>query len=170
MRDIGLLGPMLAKVVGDLPVIKWCGAVLLGVVGYVFPTAAMQSAAATAFGFVLMDTVSAIAAVAVERRTLPEGEIETINSASMYRFFVKLTGYSISILTVSEAVRHVAGGAEAQSAAVTAALAMVLLTEATSIMENVRRMGIDFQSEALNDLIDARVKKARAKRKPRDTK
>lgn len=148
MRELPQLGAIVGKLFADAAVIKWPAALAAGVVGYLFPTEALQTSAVEAGALILIDTLTGMCAAKVSG--------QPISSARFSRALVKVLGYASVVAVVAIAHRHVPGAEGAQSATVTGVLTLVIATEAISVLENVRRMGLRLPA-GLDELIRGRM-------------
>lgn len=85
-------------------------------------------------GLVLLDTLTGVTAA------WQAGE--SITSKAFSRTIVKLIGYGAALAVVAVVTRHIAGLADYQPVAVSSVLSLVIVTEAGSILENVRKLGV----------------------------
>lgn len=134
MRWFGEGMTAIGRLFVDSPFAK-SAAVLTGAsAGWLFPDQAGRDAAAAACAMVLLDTATGLwAAVATGR---------AIRSATFGRVLSKLIGYGAVVATVAIVTRFVPGASGAQGVSVSAAVSLVIVTEAISVLENVRKLGI----------------------------
>lgn len=133
MRDLHLIPAYLAKMWGDVPVLKWGAALLAVSCEYLFGTVIVRNMAFAAFGLMFLDTITGF--VAATSTGHP------ITSAKLSRILVKVVAYGASIIVVAVVTQHVPGINAAHHAVVTIVLTWIMLTEAVSILENVVKMG-----------------------------
>ncbi|MCW5941083.1 MAG: phage holin family protein [Fimbriimonadaceae bacterium] len=128
------VGTALAKAVGDAPLGKSLAAVLGAVLGYLFPDQAGREAGLAAFGMVLLDTLTGLAAAVATG--------QPVRSARFGRVVAKIFGYGATIAVCAVVTRHVPGAAPWQPVSVSAVVTLIIVTEAISVLENVRRLGV----------------------------
>jgi phage-related holin len=133
LREIEGIGYFVFKVVGDIAVPKWVVAAGAAFLGYMLPTEAQQSAFWGAIHLVAVDTVTGYLAA--------RHEGQPPRSSKFGRILSKLTAYCALLSVAVTVSRHVPGASAVQGASVTGVLTLVILTEALSILENVKRMG-----------------------------
>lgn len=123
------------KFLTDAPIWKGLLAVVAMASAYVLPTVVEQNLAVGCFVLVFMDMLSAIAAV-----TATEGK-EAIQSAKLRRTVVKLSIYSIGVITVAIASKIVALPEPYASMGAAGLMTYVVVTEVKSIFENLSKAG-----------------------------
>jgi phage-related holin len=148
MREISSIGAFLTKMFADMVPLKWPLALLVGAVGYVLPEQGQRDAAVAAVGLVVLDTATGLVAGLVSG--------EAVTSARFGRVLVKLLGYGSVVVVVAVANRSL-GIQGAQSATVATTLGLIIATEAISILENVRKMGINLPF-GIGRLLEERLK------------
>lgn len=133
MRDLHLIPTYVAKAFTDFPVLKWGGVALAVASEYLFGTEVVRNMGIAAFGLMFLDTITGFVAA------FSTGQ--AITSAKLSRILVKIVAYGSSIIVAAVTTRHMPGLNAAHAAVVTAALAIVIATEALSIIENIGKMG-----------------------------
>lgn len=113
---------------------KGAAALAGGILGYLFHDQASVMAAAACGALILLDTLTGVTAA------WQAGE--SITSKAFSRTLTKVIGYGASVAVVAVVTRHIAGLADYQPVAVSSVLSLVIVTEAGSILENVRKMGV----------------------------
>jgi len=159
VRDLNQLGPLIGKLFADVAQVKWPAAILGGLVGYLFPTQALQTAAVEAGALIAIDTVTGMCAAKVSGKA--------ITSAKFSRALVKVLGYSSVVAVVAIAHRHVPGGEHGQPITVTGVLTLVIFTEAISVFENVNAMGLKLPFGA-DDWLKARLPQGQTPKEPKE--
>jgi phage-related holin len=123
---------------------RWVLAALGGLAAFLFPSEAAIFFAVSAGTLIALDTVTGLLA------TISEGN--PITSPKSRRVFYKLFGYSTLVTVarfVGEGIPLSVPGATKEMALLGAAygvcwmLGFIILTEAISVIENVRRMGVN---------------------------
>lgn len=133
MRDLHLIPTYVAKAFTDYPILKWGGVALAVASEYLFGTEVVRNMAIAAFSLMFLDTITGF--VAAFCTGLP------ITSAKLSRILVKIVAYGSSILVAAIVTRHLPGLVSAHATVVTAVIAIVIATEALSIIENIGKMG-----------------------------
>lgn len=105
-----------------------------GVFTYLFPQVTREAAYAV-LALMLMDLLTGVLA-AVAERTL-------VTSYGIKRTLMKMAAYFCVIAVVGIVPRHIQGLSGIEAFSVGTAIGVIILTEAKSILENVRRMGFD---------------------------
>jgi phage-related holin len=118
------------------PVLKWGSAAIAAIGAYFLPTESLQQLAMSAFGAVLLDTVTGVIAARSSK--------DPITSAKLSRLMSKLIGYSSAVILCTIVPHNLPGMDGLAGGASTAVLTMVLVTEALSVIENLDRMGVKF--------------------------
>jgi phage-related holin len=118
----------------DSPALKAVAAALGGALGYIFPTSAVLETATIAAILIVVDTITGLWASLVTGKP--------IESRKASRMLTKLVGYCIAVATVSLTVRSLPSLGHWQVGACTGILAIVIATEAVSIIENLERIGV----------------------------
>lgn len=114
--------------------VKVGAALIGGVLGYIFHTAAVADMALVALIMVILDMISGMVAA------WQTGE--AISSRRASRSIAKLLAYSCGVAGVSLAFKVIPGIGEARVVAITAVLGLVILTELISVMENMDKLGL----------------------------
>lgn len=122
------------KMFGDAPLFKYAAGVAGTVWGYLFPDQAVRDAAVAAATLVALDTVTGLWAAVVTGKA--------VKSATFSRVLSKLLGYGSVVAVAAVVTRHVPGASSWQAMSVSAVVTLVICTEAISILENVRKLGI----------------------------
>lgn len=133
MRDLHLIPTYLAKALTDYPVLKWGGVLVAVASEYLFGTDVVRNMAIAAFSLMFLDTITGFVAAFATG--------QAITSAKLSRILVKIVAYGSSIIVAAVVTRHLPGLVAAHSTVVTAVIAIVLATEALSILENIGKMG-----------------------------
>lgn len=122
--------------------VQWLGALLLAGLTYVLPTDGLREAAAGAIVMVLIDTISGGIAALYRK---------SFQSWRFADFLVKLLGYSMLLVAVTICGRVVLpeGGTFEHTLVTRLALAGIILREFTSVIENLRKMGIKIPQTAV---------------------
>lgn len=166
MRDLHLIPTYVAKAFTDYPILKWGGVALAVASEYLFGTDVVRNMAIAAFGLMFLDTITGFVAAYATG--------QAITSTKLSRILVKIVAYGSSIIVAAVVTRHLPGLIGAHSTVVTAVLAIVIATEALSILENIGKMG--FKRLAwLRKLLEGKLKQLesdpfedRLKPKPED--
>lgn len=129
---------------------KWILAGMAVILDFVFPAQIGREMAIAAFVLIALDTITGFVSALVAG--------QAISSARFSRVLVKLLGYG-SVIIVSAIVTKFVHNAETlPNVSVTAVLTLVIATEAISVLENVRRMGIKLPL-GLDKWLEERLKK-----------
>jgi phage-related holin len=158
VRDLALLPNYLIKLATDYAPLKAIVAGLAAIAQYVFGDTATQAAAVAAFALLLLDTVTGMVAARVNQ--------DAITSAKFGRFLIKVLGYGSTIIVAAVVAQHVPGIAKvddsitevAHSLAVGTVVSAVMVTEAISILENVRKMGVNTPAKWLEKGLKQKLK------------
>lgn len=148
MRDLHLIPTYLAKALTDYPVLKWGGVLVAVASEYLFGTDVVRNMAIAAFSLMFLDTITGFVAAFATG--------QPITSAKFSRILVKIVAYGSSIIVAAVVTRHLPGLVAAHSTVVTAVIAIVLATEAVSILENIGKMG--FKIGWLTRMLEGRLK------------
>lgn len=148
MRDLHQIPTYVAKAFTDYPILKWGGVALAVASEYLFGDVAVRNLAIAAFGLMFLDTITGFVAAFATG--------QPISSAKLSRILVKIVAYGSSIIVAAVVTRHLPGLVSAHSTVVTAVLAIVLATEAISILENVGKMG--FRIGWLTRMLEGKLK------------
>ena len=125
---------VLRKLFLDTVPAKGMAAMLGGLLEYLLPGQAAKEMVGAAVAFIILDTVTALYAVAVTGKK--------IESAKAARVLSKLIGYFSVVAVCSVATSTIPGASGLQGRMISAVLGFVLLTEGISIIENVGKMGV----------------------------
>jgi phage-related holin len=128
----------LAKLFIDQAIFKAISAACIAVATYLDPHGTVAPPALGATTLVLIDTLTGLVAARLTH--------QQITSARFSRVLVKLFGYSAVVVTASITFREVSGMQSFRDAAVSGVITLVLITEAISILENCRKMGLQLPS------------------------
>lgn len=149
VRELVDLKVILAKLAFDAAALKWLGALCMAIVSYFLPAQAQRDAMVGAIWLILTDMVTGMIAA--------RSTGKAITSAKLSRTIVKVIAYGAVISVASVVTRHIPGAAEFQGASITGVLTLMILTEAVSILENARAMGVtlpDTLERWLKDRVD----------------
>ena len=163
MRDLHLIPTYVAKAFTDYPILKWGGVALAVASEYLFGTDVVRNMGIAAFGLMFLDTITGFVAA------FSSGQ--PITSAKLSRILVKIVAYGASIIVAAVTTRHMPGLDSAHAPVVTAVLAIVIATEALSILENIGKMGFK-RLTWLSKLLEGKLRQLEEdplKPKPEDT-
>jgi phage-related holin len=149
MRDLHLIPAYIAKALTDYPAFKWGGVILAVASEYLFGTEVVRNMGVAAFGLMFLDTITGFAAA------FSTGQ--PISSGKLSRILVKFIAYGSAIIVAAVTTRHLPGLSTAHAAVVTAVLAIVIATEALSILENIGKMGFK-RLEWLTKMLEGKLK------------
>lgn len=125
----------IGKLFGDEPLLKYLAGVSGAVWGYVFPPdQGVRDAALAAGLLILLDTLTGLWAAIVTGKA--------IRSAKFGRALSKVLGYGSVVAVCAVVTRHVPGASAWQAMSVSAVVTLVIVTEAISVLENVRKLGL----------------------------
>ena len=134
MKSIALFDKFIIKMIAEFALPKWLIASLVGASNYFLGGPSGVNLLVGAGGLIVLDTVTGFWAA--------KQNGDPISSAKLSRVLTKLLGYGAVIIVASvvvHAVPHAVGWSDITAASV---LTLVITTEAISILENVRKMGI----------------------------
>lgn len=134
MRWLGEAWQALGKLFLDAPFAKYVAGVTGAAWGWLFPDQGVRDAALAAGLLILLDTLTGLWAAIVTGKA--------IRSAKFGRALSKVLGYGSVVAVCAVVTRHVPGASGWQSTSVSAVVTLVIATEAISILENVRKLGI----------------------------
>ncbi|MCW5943288.1 MAG: phage holin family protein [Fimbriimonadaceae bacterium] len=144
----------IGKMFGDAPLLKYLAGVSGACWGYLFPDQAVRDAALAAGLLILLDTVTGLWAAIVTGKA--------VKSAKFGRALSKILGYGSVVAVCAVVTRHVPGASAWQSMSVSAVVTLVIVTEAISILENVRKLGIKLPF-GMEKLLEERLRGAPAR-------
>lgn len=135
MKDIALLPRFIAQMFdGRFAAFKWGGAVIAGLIAFIFPLQAQKDAAMGAFVMLIVDTVTGIVAAWQLKQPL--------TSAKFGRVLVKMLGYGSVLLVVAWITKLVPVDFTGKALGMTSTLWFVFATEALSVLENVHKANL----------------------------
>lgn len=149
MRDLHLIPAYIAKALTDYPALKWGGVVVAVASEYLFGTEVVRNMGVAAFGLMFLDTITGFAAA------FSTGQ--PISSGKLSRILVKFIAYGSAIIVAAVTTRHMPGLDSAHAPVVTAVLAIVIATEALSILENIGKMGFK-RLEWLTKMLEGKLR------------
>lgn len=133
MRDLHLIPIYFAKMWTDYPAIKWTLAAIAVISEYLFGDEVTRNMAVAAFGLMFLDTITGFTAAYATGQPISSGKLS--------RILVKFIAYGSAIIVAAASTRHLPGLDSTHSTVVTAVLAVLIGTEALSVLENIHRMG-----------------------------
>lgn len=134
MKSIVLLDKFIWKLVADFALPKWVAAFLVSATNYFLGGPSGVELLAGAAGLIVLDTVTGFWAA--------KQSGEPVTSAKLSRVLTKLLGYG-AVIVVSSVVLHAVPNAVGwRDLTAAGVLTLVIMTEAISILENVRKMGL----------------------------
>lgn len=148
----------IGKMFGDAPLLKYLAGVAGAAWGYLFPDQAVRDAAVAACAMIALDTITGLWAAIVTGLA--------VKSAKFGRALSKLLGYGSVVAVCAVVTRHVPGASAWQAMSVSAVVTLVIVTEAISILENVRKLGIRLPF-GMEKLLEERLRGAPAREEGR---
>lgn len=126
---------VLVKLIADVAWLKWPAALLVGIVGFLFPTQAIQACAAITCGAIFLDTLTGMRAAQLTG--------EAIRSRKFSRLIDKGIAYGAFLYLAASLKYFVPSLQPFEEASITTALTAIFVNEGISVLENVRRMGFE---------------------------
>lgn len=134
MRDVWLAPKYVVRALCEAPIFKALVTGMVWIGEYVFGSAALAQAAVGCLVLIILDTCTGFYAAIVTK--------QDITSARLSRVLVKVLSYGSVAVVVAILTRHMPGLNDLHEACMGLVVAVVMATEALSVLENVERMGL----------------------------